>query len=120
MTHILHSRQTPIATKQIKVRSSGFVCLVARRNDGLGKGESEAIALGLEMQTDYFILDDLAARKEKEAMRLGLNVKVTLAIVKKLQAEGKIAIDSLDALYENISEINFRVKRSGFDAIFKN
>lgn len=105
-----------IAAEQIQVRSSGLISLVARLNDRLGKGESEAIALGLEIQTDYIILDDLAARRE--AMRLGLNVKGTLAVVKKLQTEGKIAIDSLDALYQQISEMNFRVKRSVFDAIF--
>ncbi|MGB6167517.1 MAG: hypothetical protein WBF52_08015 [Geitlerinemataceae cyanobacterium] len=99
-------------------RSSGLVSLVARLGDRLGKGESEAIALGLEIQTDYIILDDLAARRE--AMRLGLNVKETLAIVKKLRTEGKITIDSLDVLYQRISEINFRVKRSVFDAIFEN
>lgn len=106
-----------IAAEKIQVRSSGLVSLVSRLSDRLGKGESEAIALGLEIQTDYIILDNLAARRE--AMRLGLNVKGTLAVVKKLQADGKIAIDTLDALYQRISEINFRVKRSVFDAIFE-
>lgn len=106
-----------IAAEKIQIRSSGLVSLVTRLSDRLGKGESEAIALGLEIQTDYIILDDLAARRE--AIRLGLNVKGTLAIVKKLQMEGKITIDSLDTLYQQISEMNFRVKRSIFDAVFE-
>ncbi|WP_293157521.1 hypothetical protein [Okeania sp. SIO2C9] len=47
-----------------------------------GRGESETIALAKELQTDFVILDDLAARKM--ATNLGLNVKGTLAILKKL------------------------------------
>ncbi|WP_375474132.1 hypothetical protein [uncultured Nostoc sp.] len=89
----------------------------------LGKGESEAIGLGTELQTDYIILDDFAARKE--ATRLGLNVKGTLAVIKKLQVDGKITISSTDQLYQDILAMNFRVKRwrsppqaSLFDAIF--
>jgi len=35
-------------------------------------GESEAIVLAIELEADYVILDDFAARKE--AVRLGLNV----------------------------------------------
>lgn len=86
-------------------------------NMRLGKGESEAIALGIELKTDYIILDDFAARKE--AIRLGLNVKGTLAVIRKLQTDGKITISSLDQLYQNMVAINFRVKRSVFNAIFK-
>ncbi|WP_244141925.1 hypothetical protein [aff. Roholtiella sp. LEGE 12411] len=75
----------------------------------LGRGESEAIALGTELQIDYIILDDFAARKE--ATRLGLNVKGTLAVIKKLQVDGKITITSTDQLYQDILAMNFRVKR---------
>jgi predicted nucleic acid-binding protein len=62
-------------------------------------------------------LDDFAARKE--ATRLGLNVKGTLAIIRKLQADGKITINSLEELYHDLVAINFRIKRSLFDAIFE-
>lgn len=37
--------------------------LVNSLNLRLGRGESEAIALSIELQTDYIILDDFAARK---------------------------------------------------------
>ncbi|WP_017747735.1 hypothetical protein [Scytonema hofmannii] len=85
-------------------------------NARLGKGESEAIALATEIQANYVILDDFAARKE--AIRLGLNVRGTLGIIKNLTSEDRIVIDNLDDLYQRLMAINFRVKRSVFDAIF--
>jgi len=91
--------------------------LVSSLNARLGKGESEAIALSTELQADYVVLDDFAARRE--AMRLGLNVRGTLAIIRKLNSEGKITIDNLEELYQQLMAINFRVKRSLFDAIFE-
>lgn len=101
----------------IAARAIQFTWLANSLNMRLGRGESEAIALGIELQTDYIILDDFAARKE--ATRLGLNVKGTLAVIKKLHVDGKITIDSLEQLYQKLVEINFRVKRSLFDAIFE-
>lgn len=71
----------------------------------------------LELQADYILLDDFAARKE--AMRLGLNVKGTLAVIRKLWLDEKIAIDNLDQLYQDLMAVNFRVTRSLFDEIFK-
>ncbi|MDZ8238799.1 MAG: hypothetical protein RMZ69_16905 [Nostoc sp. ChiQUE01a] len=82
----------------------------------MGKGESEAIALAIELNTDYVLLDDSTARRE--AKRLGLNIKGTLAVIKKLSKDGKISIESLDKLYQQLMEIDFRVKRSLFDQIF--
>ena len=80
-------------------------------NVRLGLGESEAIALGIELPCDYIILDDSAARKEAD--RLGLNVKGTLAIIKKLQTDGKITIDSLEKLYQELVAINFVTVQGG-------
>jgi Cu/Ag efflux protein CusF len=47
------------------------------------------------------------------------NVRGTLAIIRKLNLEGKITIDNLDELYQQLMAMNFRVKRSLFDAIFE-
>jgi predicted nucleic acid-binding protein len=105
-----------INSGNIVVREIQLSFLADSLNMRLGKGESEAIALAIELQTDYIILDDFAARKE--AIRLGLNVKGTLAVIRKLQIDGKITISSLEQLYQNMVAINFRVKRSLFDAIF--
>jgi predicted nucleic acid-binding protein len=70
----------------------------------------------LALELNYIILDDFAARRE--ASRLGLQVKGTLAIIKKLQQDGQITIDNLEELYQRIISIGFRVKRSIFDDVF--
>jgi predicted nucleic acid-binding protein len=51
---------------------------------------------------------------------LGLNVKGTLAVIKKLNSEGKIIIESLDELYQKLLEVKFRVKQTLFNEIFEN
>ena len=51
-----------------------------------------------------------------EAMRLGLNVKGTLAIIRKMM--DKVEIEDLDQFYQQLLQIKFRVKRSIFEAIF--
>lgn len=109
--------QVLIDSGKIVTRATKLTLLANSLNMRLGLGESEAIALGIELPCDYIILDDSAARKE--AVRLGLNVKGTLAVIKKLQVDGKITIDSLEQLDQELVAINFRVKRSLFDAIFE-
>lgn len=108
--------QALINSGNLQVRASGFVTLVNSLNQRLGKGESEAIALGIELKADYVLLDDSTARRE--ARRLGLTIKGTLAVIKRLSKDGKISIESLDELYQRFMEIEFRVKRSLFDQIF--
>ena len=108
--------QTLINAGKLQVRTSSLITLVNSLNQRLGKGESEAIALGIELNADYVLLDDSTARRE--AKRLGLSIKGTLAVIKKINKDGKISIESLDSLYQQIIEIEFRVKRSLFDQIF--
>jgi predicted nucleic acid-binding protein len=106
-----------ISINKITIKSINLGSLANSLNQRLGRGESEAIALAIELSSDYIILDDFAARKE--ARRLGLNVKGTLAIIKKLQADQKIEIASLEQLYQELVAINFRVKKELFDSIFQ-
>ncbi|GBL11556.1 hypothetical protein MSj_03062 [Microcystis aeruginosa Sj] len=87
-----------------------LISLANSLNERLGKDESYAITLGIELQ------DDFAARKE--ALHLGLNAKGTLAIIRKLLKEGKIEIENLESFYQRLREINFRVKREIFESIF--
>jgi predicted nucleic acid-binding protein len=101
---------------KLMVVSTRLLSLVNRLNLNLGRGESEAIALATELQADFTILDDRAARKI--AINLGLNVKGTLAIIKKLSQADQIIIDNLDEFYQRLRQINFRVSRSIFDTIF--
>jgi predicted nucleic acid-binding protein len=108
--------QTLINSGNLQIRASNLTPLVNSLNQRLGKGESEAIALGIELNADYILLDDSTARRE--ARRLGLNVRGTLAVIKKLNKDGNISIESLDDLYQQLMKIEFRVKRSLFDQIF--
>jgi predicted nucleic acid-binding protein len=110
------SVQALINSGYLQVRAANLMTLTNSLNQRLGKGESEAIALGIELNADYVLLDDSTARRE--ARRLGLTVKGTLAVIKKLSNDGKISIESLDDLYQQLINIEFRVKRSLFDQIF--
>jgi predicted nucleic acid-binding protein len=108
--------QKLINAGKLQVRKCNLIILLNSLNQRLGKGESEAIALGIELNADYVLLDDSTARKE--AKKLGLSIKGTLAVTKKMNKDGKISIESLDKLYQQIMKIEFRVKRSLFDQIF--
>ena len=105
-----------INDKKLIIRQIKLLSLANSINERLGRGEAEAIALATELQSNYVILDDFAARKE--AIRLGLNVKGTLAIIKKMMVEDKVKIDDLDNFYQQLLQIKFRVKKSIFEAIF--
>ena len=85
-------------------------------NRRLGKGESEAISLAIDLEADYIILDDSVARKE--ALKLGLKVKGTLALIRRIHLDEKYIIDDFEKFYQKLKEINFRVNRSIFDQIF--
>ncbi|NEP09751.1 MAG: DUF3368 domain-containing protein [Symploca sp. SIO2C1] len=108
--------QTLINSGSLQVRSSKLIPLINSLNQRLGKGESEAIALGIELKAEYVLLDDSTARRE--ARRLGLKIRGTLAVIKKLDNDGKITIGSLDEFYQELMVIGFRVKQSLFNQIF--
>lgn len=96
----------------VQAKNTRMVDAICRR---LGKGESEAIVAAIEVTADMVALDDRAARIE--AMSLGLNVKGTLGIIKKLMDIG-IAEYELERLYQELSALSFRVSRTIFDEIF--
>lgn len=108
--------QTAIASKQLVVRQTTLRLLAQQLQQRLGKGESEAIALAVELQAERIILDDHAARKE--ALRLGLNVRGTLAIIRQLHTQGIIRIISSDDLYRMLASVHFRIKRHLVEEIF--
>ena len=95
-----------VANNSLIVKQINLFSLANSINERLGRGEAEAIALATELQSDYVILDDFAARRE--AMRLGLNVKGTLAIIKKMMADNKVKIYDLDQFYQRLLQIKFR------------
>lgn len=83
----------------------------------MGKGEAEAIALSIETGVDFVILDDHAARAE--AMRLGLAVKGTLGIVRRLMENGAFESD-LEELFVSLKQkaMGFRIREELFWEIF--
>jgi len=95
-----------------KSKNERFVNALGRR---LGKGEAEAIALSIETGADLVILDDHAARVE--AMRLGLAVKGTLGIVRRLMEIGAFESD-LEELFINLKSMGFRIRAELFREIF--
>lgn len=105
-----------INTQKLLVKATNLGSLFNHLNLSLGLGESETIALATELQADLVILDDLAARKA--ASNLGLNVKGTLGIIKKLTKAGQIEITDLNEFYLKLLKINFRISRLIFDTIF--
>ena len=96
----------------LKAENERFVNALSRR---LGKGEAEAIALSIETGADLVILDDHAARVE--AMRLGLAVKGTLGIVRRLMENGVFESD-LEELFINLKAMGFRIRAELFWEIF--
>lgn len=96
----------------LKAENERFVSALGRR---LGKGEAEAIALSIETGADLVILDDHAARVE--AMRLGLSVKGTLGIVRRLMENG-VYESNLEELFINLKAIGFRIRAELFWEIF--
>lgn len=108
--------QILINSGSLQVRASSLTTLVNSLNQRLGKGESEAIALAIELNADRVLLDDSTARRE--ARRLGVAINGTLAVIRRLSKDNEISIESLDNLYQRLIEIEFRVKRSLFEQIF--
>lgn len=82
----------------------------------LGRGEAEAITIALETEADIVALDDHVARTE--AMRLGLQVKGTLGIIRRLMELDRFEGDVRE-LSENLKRMNFRVSDKVFWEIFK-
>jgi len=99
-----------VVVKAINLRMVSALC---RK---LGRGESDAIVVAMEQSADFVILDDYAARRE--AGQIGLNVKGTLGIIRRLKELNVIQYD-LNKLYQDLSEMKFRVKRVIFDEVFK-
>ena len=96
----------------LKAENHRFANALNRR---LGKGEAEAIALSIETRADLVILDDHAARAE--AMRLGLAVKGTLGIIRRLIENGAFKSD-LEELFINLKAMGFRIRAELFWEIF--
>lgn len=77
------------------------------RLDQLDLGESEAIALAVEMHADVLLIDDLAGRQE--AVRRGLRVAGTLSILDDADKAGLVNFDEAIA---QLRKTSFRVSEA--------
>lgn len=85
-------------------------------SERLGKGEAETISLAIEKNADLVILDDYTARKI--ALELGLKVKGTLGILRKLIEDRKKEVQDIEEFYKELIGIGFRVRKDIFKNIF--
>ena len=69
------------------------------------KGEASAIALALESENPFLIIDDYKARKL--AQKLKLNHTGTIGVI--IAAKQKGIINSIKPILEKIKETNFRI-----------
>ncbi len=105
-----------ISKKIIKKQISHWK-LFKKLNKYLDVGESQAITLGVEIEPDFIVLDDNAARCQ--ARRVGLEVIGSLGLIKYLIDGEKIVVNDLKVLYNRLRSVSFRISRPIFDAIFQ-
>jgi predicted nucleic acid-binding protein len=81
----------------------------------LGDGESEAIALALELKADFLILDDLKARKI--AREMGVKVMGTAGVL--LLAKKRGIVGAVKPLLSELVERGFRISPEVIEVILK-
>jgi predicted nucleic acid-binding protein len=99
----------------IKVSSPGNQKLVLQLLNDLDLGEAESIALAVEKNASYIIIDELKGRKI--ATRLGLKVVGILGILIKAKLDGKVP--QVRPLIDGLSAHGFRLKDDLVKAVLK-
>ena len=74
----------------------------------LGAGEREAIALALELQPRYLLLDDLAARRAAQSLNITVIGTVGLLIL----ARQKELVDALKPYLDSLLALDFRISKT--------
>ena len=81
----------------------------------IDKGEAEAIALALEVDTPTLILDDKKARRIAE--ELGLKMIGTIGILLKAKKQGRL--DQVKPVLDKLNDVNFRVSQTLYKKILE-
>ncbi len=79
----------------------------------LGAGESEAIALALELKVVWLTIDDLAARRLAQSLAIGVIGSVGLLLSAKVMG----LIPAVRPLMEAMQSVDFRVSDSVFTKV---
>lgn len=83
----------------------------------LDEGETEAIALGLQIQADVLLIDELDGRRA--ANRLGLETTGLLGVIAKAKKQSEIP--SAKFLFDKlINEAGFRVGKDLYEKVLRN
>lgn len=89
--------------------------VVAALKTQIGEGESEAIALAMEIEGSIIILDDKKARRI--AKQLGLNVIGTIGLL--LRAKKKLLISEIKPLLGELQTAGFRISSELYQEALK-
>ena len=81
----------------------------------LGGGESEAIALSLEVNADLLIVDDFAARKL--AQELGIIITGVIGIL--LEAKKRKLIPEVKSFLDKMRKYDFRISKGVYEESLK-
>jgi len=92
----------------IKVATPKDNRLILDLFDKLDMGESEAIALAMEMEADLLIIDEFMGRKI--AYEMGIRITGVLGVLIKAKQEGYII--NVKSELENLERIGFRLDSS--------
>ena len=101
--------------KWVSVKAPENRPLVQALSELLGDGESEAIALAIELNAEFLILDDLKARKI--ARRLGIRVIATAGVL--LLAKKRGVVGEVKPLLRELVEKGFRISNEVIDVILE-
>ncbi len=104
----------PISFSRIKIRSVRERRLLPLVT-GLGNGEKEVMALGLESSDALIILDDLPARHH--ASFLGLKITGTLGILLKAKQKGHI--ERILPILDKLELLRFRLDKKTRQTVLK-
>ena len=91
----------------IEVKEVKNQLLVTALLDSLAVGEAETIVLAVDEHADQIVLDDKAARRKANAMKL--NVIGTLRVLKMMYDAKVIGKTDLMKALEKLEEIGFRI-----------
>lgn len=97
-----------ISASWITIQAPQSIMTVAALKTQLDDGEAEAIALALEMDDVFIILDDLSARRVAKQ----LNLKVIGTVGMLLRAKQQNVIDEIKPLLAALNAADFRISEA--------
>ena len=113
---VWHATKELIEQGFVEVKTVKNISLVQVLNQELGIGESEAIALSIEVKPDFVLLDDLEARLS--ARSSGLKVTGILGIIRALLRRGIIK-ETPKGIYEKLRSVDFWITKDLFSKAFE-